>query len=302
MRIFHQRWPDIDGSGSEIALVNEARRKQTPLPGLVEKKRGIVAGVRAGIGALVRRSAQLLLVTPILIIPKLLVPRAVSDAITVGFVIAVVAFFTLLALYFLVSFVWWALRKRERRLVFSRARLVDHERNALAAADAATKPGSTVRVVGRVVPLTPTDVVVRVFSAPGAQPWRLVELVEFAVVPPDGVPAVVRALTAPVLELPEQRSDFGEHAARFSDPARRLVDQRDASGSYSELVPGARVELIGSVQQTLPNADAFELDGQHYSLARPDAEIGTAYRGGPGGPALVIGRDDSPRIVIRAER
>lgn len=300
MRIFHQRWADVHGS--EVVIVDGARRQQSPLPGLVERKRGIVASVRAGIGVLVRRSAQLLLLAPVAIVPKLILPRAASDVITVGFVIAVVAFFTLLALYFLVSFAWWAVRDRERKLIFRWPELDERERRALLAGDATAPPGSMVRLCGRVVPLIATDVVLRAFAADAEAPWRLVELVEFAVVPPQGIPVVVRVLTAPVLALAETRGSFREHAAGFSEAARGLVGDPAAPGRYAELLPGARVEIIGSVEQTLPNAGAFELDGKSWSLADPDAGAGAAYRGGPSGPALLLGRDHSPRIVIRSAR
>lgn len=297
LRVFHQRFEEP--SGVESALVRGQSRNIPADPRLV-RERSVTGTLRNVVGMPLRWVAWLLVASPALIIPKLFLPRALSDSITVGFALVVVAFFAVLALYFVFSIVWWLAHRGRPGLRWAPGDATAEERTASIALDAGVAPGTPVRAIGRVVPLTDTDVVLRTFASDTPVPWRVVELVDFAVVPDEGVPLIARFVQSPVLAPLGRRGSFADHAAGFSPQARQLAASGEGAGRYLELRAGQRVELAGTVDRMLPNAESFELDGVAASLPRALDTAEAPYRRGPGDAALVVGAESAPRIFIRS--
>jgi hypothetical protein len=296
IRAFFQRWHDR--AGVETSLVDGDKAVgPVRFERMVVTVPTVLARIRDAIGGAMRLVAMVIFVSPLAILVKLALPQRASDYVTVGFVITLVAFFALLSLYFLASFLWW--RGRDRRgLQFAPPPDTDPDADAIVVATPAdAKPKTRARARGRIVALDDTTkIVVRAFAGHDGHPWRIVETSDFAVMPKDGLPVIAHVRGAPLLvSLSSRRISTDEASKLFAPTTLALADSHD-SGDYVEVAVGDEVEIVGTIDRVVPDSNHFTIDGAPRSL--PHLAEGDPYRR-PAGPAIVIGLDTDPRITIR---
>lgn len=293
-RAFFQRWRDL--RGEEQSRIGASVQIRVPLAGLVREDPNLALSIRSGIGRVLRFVGRLALFGPVLLLPKLLLPRFYSDHITVAFVLLVVLFFAVLNAYLLASFVWWIVRNRSGGLSFAEPEETDAEQLARPHV-AGSLTGKRVRATGRVVALGGSDVVVRMLTSQDGM-WRLSEIADFAVIPKEGMPIVARVLAAPVVRAEQTIRSLQD--AGFANETLALAGEESGDGVAIRIENGDEIEIIGVAARVVDNADHFDLDGNMRSI--PRASDDDPYRRAPGGPALILGSDDDPRIFLRSAR
>jgi hypothetical protein len=267
-----------------------------PTQGLVVQRVRVSEFVRNGVGKVVRVLGGLLMLSPILIVPKLLVPsssRWISDAATVFFVLLVVGFFAALNLYFVVSLIWWA-RRGPSGARFATA----DELRGMCVPTSSAMLGDRVKVQGVVVPLFPSEskAVLRRTNLQDVSLRFITEASPFAIVPAMGRPLIVSSLAIAVFEGDGREGDV---SSTLSPTALTFARSEPLLRAECwELRAGQQVEIEAVVTGVVDNSDRFTLDGEHASLPHegPDAP----YRSGPGESALVVGSDTS--IIVSNAR
>lgn len=282
----------------EAGALHETREgalaRTVPHRAIIVEVRGASDRLRNAVGRVLRWSGATLMLSPVLILPKLLVPsssRWISDAMTVGFVCVVVTFFATLNLYFMVSFVWWFRRGASG----SRFATAD-EMRAPAVNPKGASVGARVSVEGVVVPIFPGDFVLRRIDMRAEELSFVVEASTFAVVPKnEGTPVVVSRNAIPWFDGDGVESDV---PTALSTTALALARaDLTVRAERFEVRAGDRVTLEGVVSKVIENADRFEVDGEGASLPHEGQE-NTPYRRGPGGIALLVG-DGTPVVVTK---
>jgi hypothetical protein len=292
VRGFFQRWRTTRGV-ERARIDGETVERALPADGTVSEVPTAISEVRIATAAVLRLLAYPLLASPLLMIPKLVSPRRVSDHLTVAFALVVVVFFATLAFYLIVTYAWWK-RRDLTRLRFAPPAADDTSIVVTHPSEAAV--GTRVRGRGRVVAVDDTRVVLRAVAGDDGKSWRLVEAVPFAVVPRDGLPLVADVQVAPLVLGATRGISAGEVAERFAGETLGLADTRDG-GDYLEIAVGDEVELAGPVARIVPDADQFVLGGATRGLPAPSDN--DPYRSAAG-PALIVGGDAAPRLVVRA--
>lgn len=297
----------------------EARRVDTP--GVVPQK-GALERARDAIGWVLKNSARLVYISPALVLVKIAIgafDEGSSNLVIVAFVSIVVLFFLVLNVYIVISVVWW-LRRRgavsfalvgparpDERGAPALLPFFDKQRAAgfLELENEPLPVGEAVRARGKVTLLGPAreregdGTVIRDLWAKGGE-WRLTEAIDFAVVRPGKVPAVVRLTEAPTLitspvdaRLDAFLSEAGVGTARLFERAELDPGALGAAACAAlTLREGDEIELVGAVIERIDNVDGFELVGTYASVPLPAPEFdeaGTPFRDKPGGPGIIVG-------------
>lgn len=289
-----QRVSVFEWDGVALNEIREgALARARPHGGLIVERVRASERVRSAVGRVLRWLGAVLLVSPLLIVPKLLIPssaRWISDAITVGFVCVVVLFFATLNLFFVVSLVWWM----RRGATGSRFATPEEVRGRTVTPEGANA-GARVSVEGVVVPIFPAEVVLRRADLRDTALRFVIEASTFAVVPNEGTPVIVSRTAIPVFD---GSGDEDGVSRALSSTALALARPDEALRAERwELRAGERVSIEGVVSRVVENADRFDIDGEPASLPR-EGQADAPYRRGPGGVALIVG-DDSVVVVSK---
>jgi hypothetical protein len=297
----------VDGRTHEI----RGRRVDAPR---VIRQGGALEVIRGSVGALLKGAARFVYLAP------LLVARGAADLVIVLFVVIVVLFFALLNAYIFVSALWW-LRGRDKasfaleaplRVPVGEATPLLRElgRGPIVDLGAAPLPaGQIARARGVIKRLEPTqsneETVLWDLWSEGGE-LRLLGAIDFAVVGPGHIPAVVRLTSAPEVVSNTSVTTVGAYLFQASPTSARLFERAgidaasvaDTKASTLTLREGDEVEVTGLVTAGIDNVDGFELEGLVASVPLMGAErgdAGTPFRDKPGGPGVILG----DRISIR---
>lgn len=157
--------------------------------------------------------------------------------------------------------------------------------------------GSVRRIVGTVVCLEPRTrgdrVVMRDAWVDEGPVFRVVETLDFGVLPENGPPVAVCCAMAPLLIAPPRWAPFGEALSALEEESRAAVapwiSSRDEElAAVLELREGDRVEVVGVVCD--PRTTARRFDVTHRSAP---------YRGASAAVALLVGDEPGVRLVVR---
>jgi hypothetical protein len=276
--------------------------------------------IQRGIRLVLKWSVRALYLSPLLILARSVLRRAVDtaagDMATVVFVVLVVGFFVLLNLYI----VWSVIvhfRSTGRLAVRPPFGDAGEDRtgrfpHGAAGASNAGGPGA-IRVRGVVAHVEPpvhgsVDVVRDLWVIEGRAPWRLTEAADFAVLVEGERPVVVQLATAPVLIGVPARVAVVDGVERMSPGLNAVFDMAPAlevpragsEGQWLALAAGDEVELVGTVHGALADVGRFELGEKVCSLQREGRTAAAPYRGAAGEPGtLVVATPETPVWIRR---
>lgn len=307
-----ERWHEV------AALEGDAAGGRRPL-GTVE----VVAPgrtlreIQRGFRAVMKWLVRLLYLSPLLLLARFVVRRAVdtaaADLVTVGFVVLVVCFFAMLNVYIVWSVIVH-LRSAGRLTVRTPFGDAGEDRSGLFGPQPGVSAGN-LRVRGLVAAVEPeihgTDEVIRDLWVTGERsPWRLTEATDFAVLVEGQRPVVVQLASAPLLIGAPARTTVREGVARMSPGLNAVFDMEpalaaprgDARAQWLALAAGDEVELVGTTRGAVPDVGRFELGQKVCSLQRESAKRTAAapYRGSAAEPGvLVVSAPETPLWIRR---
>lgn len=251
------------------------------IDGIYVVERATGAGlVLDGVKRLLRIASRALYVFPVLALVKLAWRGPGSDVITIAFVVVVLVFFALLALFLLVF--PFAGPRSERRpdrrfapprtcdVALGRLGITAPAQGLPVALGGAVDGAPPLRLRGKLARLDPRGLV---SGTPVlADAWtgtsrRVLEGVPFAVLV-GNVPAIVELESPPVI------------AARYADQTLQLHD-------------GNEVELVATDYRVVENVEAVEVCGVHFS----PSTSASAYRSGRTAGLHVVCRPASPVVI-----
>jgi hypothetical protein len=255
---------------------------------------GPLVKVRDTIGGGVRVLAKAMYLSPVFVFARLIAHYAVDPlfgaVVVVVFVTLVLAFFTLLCLYLLASFVAWNQSKRTS-LARPHAALAHGVENA-----DEQDLGKIVTVTGRAVALDETHLpLVSDFWTPRV---RLAEASVFAIErDAPHAPVVVIVTTAPIVIARAEETTTALAVSPATYQRTELLD--DQRGDALAVRAGEKVTLTGQLLDRIPNVSEFELDGEMYRLQPAAAtDEGTPYREAQIRTGLLVSDQLTMPIVI----
>jgi hypothetical protein len=234
---------------------------------------GALVRVRDALGGAVRALGLALYLSPIFIIARLIAHYAVEPlfgaVVVVVFVTLVLAFFVVLCLYVLMSFIAW---NQSRRTMLARP----HAALAHGAENADEQDlGKIVTVTGRAVSLDGAER--PLLSDFWTGRMRLTEASVFAIErEAPHAPVVIMATTAPIVIA--RASDAPAEMVLAKETYQRTELLDDQRGDALAVRAGEKVTVTGQLLDRIPNVSEFELDGEMYRLEAASTDEATPYR------------------------
>lgn len=160
----------------------------------------------------------------------------------------------------------------------------------------ADPPGAVRRVAGPIVCLEPRasgdEVVLRDFWLESPPVLRIVEMIDFGVLPPSGPPVAVCCAMAPLIIARSSPASVGDLVAELGPRAstellRHAAPRRHEIGERLTLQEGEEVEVIGVVHTPREGAKRFG-----------DRSRSAPYRGAPQTIELLLGDVPGDRLVV----
>ncbi len=246
---------------------------------------GALTTARDVVGWPLKWLARALYISPALALAYAVTGGQVAAVIAASFVGLVIAFFVVLILYVLVSFIAFG---QNTRRGLSRP---DVSLLAEASTDTDTRdPGREVTVRGRVVRLRGKDIVM-------SDAWQPNERTTYAdifgIERDEGLPIVVLPTTAPMLDAP---ANDAAHAT--------LAQEKGLFGEVAVLREGDTVVVRGVILDRIANVNAFELDGEVLRFggaSRDDAHEALPYREVQLDAGLLISDSTNEPLRIKVE-
>jgi hypothetical protein len=271
-----------DATLTETATLDRgpARVLRLERPWLRRPRDRVARALKSAIGLLLRALGLALFASPTFAVGRFFAAAfglpALADLFVVAFVLLVVAFFGVLNLFVLASFMVWAIR----RFTYRPALVPPHPSAALPSAPPVTERsalGDRVLARGTVVALQPRAEQGPVLRDAWSETERRTEADDFAIRRGRGeAPVVVRLETAPLVL------------------------------GAQEVHEGDEVIAVGRLRAIAPSAERIELGGETRKVPRDEADgEGAPYRRAAAGPAFVIGdaiEEPVTIAVVRARR
>jgi hypothetical protein len=163
--------------------------------------------------------------------------------------------------------------------------------------DGAEPVGEIRRVLGKIVCLEPRtdgdEVVLLDFWQDVPPVWRIVQSVDFGVLPRDGPPVAVCCAMAPLVIAPPEERSVGELLSLLEPRGTALVvrsaeGSAPATGFLLELREGDLVEVTGLTCEPSASVKRFDVSGRR-----------VGYRGAPRVIDLIIGDAPGTRLLVR---
>ena len=160
--------------------------------------------------------------------------------------------------------------------------------------------GSVRRVRGKVLCLDPRldgdELVLLDYWCDTPPIWRIVQCLDFGVLPDDGPPVAVCCAMAPLVIAPPDECSVAQLMSMLEPRAAALAAQRAQGrelghGLLFELREGDRVEVTGVTCEPSSSAKRFDVVGRH-----------AAYRGTPRAIDLIVGDAPGTRLVVELTR
>ncbi len=151
--------------------------------------------------------------------------------------------------------------------------------------------GEIRRATGKIVCLEPRSagdtVVLRDFWQDAAPVWRIVETLDFGVVPQDGSPVAVCCAMAPLTIAPPSPCSVAELVELLGSRATSVLGpyvrgREAAAGSLLELREGDTVEVTGVVSEPKASVKRFDVVGREARVPRRPPGHRADCRGQPG--------------------
>ncbi|MCA9619195.1 MAG: hypothetical protein KC731_09235 [Myxococcales bacterium] len=289
-------WVEVTNEGPRLNLQRIEGAPFVELPGATSR------AVKRFVGRLLRLSAALASLSPLLLIARLALGPPLGSYATVAFVLLVVGFFALLNAFIVVSVIAFRVAEKGQATL--------HRPTSLAATStpplpslALPEPGSPLRMRGVVTRLDDDRDLPLVDAWFESPPSRISHLRPFAVVSEEGPPVIVSTRHLPLVAGAGEVTSRSAARAAFPPAAVAMRDSlsipndEEAPVELVQLRYGDEVVVEGRVADTIDDVHGFELEGVTRSLA---AKGGAVYRGGErrAGVLLGEGRSGPCRIEV----
>ncbi len=283
----------------------------------VEAPGRVLREIKSGIRIVIKWVTRALYISPLLIVIKLILglfDQTLGDMMVVFFVLLVVCFFTLLNLYILWSVIVHVGSKGGPLVTLPFTSTGGDRREIFTRASELKVPGrDLVTLRGVVTPIDDfpigSELVLRdLWATEGDAPWRLSEVMDFAVVAKGERPVIIRFNTAPIVIATPRKVTTCTGVDQMSAAANTVFDMAPAlkgdrlseSALWLELSAGDEVEVMGYLHEEIPNVQRFELGGRLCSLESNRQQGHAPYRGVAGeSGSMVLARPETPVWIQR---